>query len=337
MTFNLVTGASGFIGGHLARSLVEQGQRVRCLVRKTSNIEHLRDLDIEFVTGDILDPGKVAAAVAGVDRVYHVAGLVAAIRSVSLDEVNTQGTANVVRACAGQSQPPVLILVSSIAAAGPSVRGQLKTEADRAIPMSRYGHSKRGGEVAAELLADRVPTTVIRPGIVFGPGDRLLLPSFRAVRLTRLHAVPGMRPPPLSFIYVSDLVELLCKAADAGRRLPTKATRSNGEGYYFACAAEHPDYSQFGRMLRQAVGRRRAAIVSFPVPMPWIIAGAQEIASRVTGKPQPLNFDKIREALAESWACSGAAAVRDLGFQPTQPLSEQLQTTAQWYRDHGWL
>ena len=97
MTRNLITGASGFIGGHLARSLVKQGQQVRCLVRQTSKIDHLRDLDIEFVTGDILDPGVVAAAVAGVDRVYHAAGLVTAIRSVSFHEVNTKGTANVVR------------------------------------------------------------------------------------------------------------------------------------------------------------------------------------------------------------------------------------------------
>lgn len=337
MTINLVTGASGFIGGHLVRSLVEQGQRVRCLVRPTSDIDHLRDLDVEFLTGDVTDPASVAKAVDGVDRVYHVAGVVVALRSRTMMQVNTHGTDIVVKACASQTQPPVLVIVSSIAAAGPTTRGRLKTESDPSTPISNYGRSKRGGEVAAERLANKVPITVLRPGIVFGPGDRLLLPAFRAVRLTRLHVVPGMQPPPLSYIYVSDLVDLLCRAAESGRRLPARRPGHNGDGYYFACIPEHPNYCQFGRMLRHAVGRRHAPIVSVPEPVPTLIAGIQELAGLVTGTAQPLNVDKIREALVPSWACSGAAAARDIGLQPAKSLAERLRSTAQWYLDHNWI
>jgi nucleoside-diphosphate-sugar epimerase len=337
MTFNLVTGASGFIGGHLVRSLVERGQRVRCLVRSTSKTDHLRDLAVEYVTGDVTDRDSIAVAVRGVDRVYHAAGVVSALHSSTMTRVNTHGTDLVVKACARQSQPPTLVLVSSIAASGPTERGRIKTEADPVTPISNYGYSKRGAEVAAELLAGEVPITIVRPGIVFGPGDRLLLHAFRALRRMRVHVVPGLRPPPLSYIYVSDLVDLLCNAAESGGRLPAERAGHNGDGYYFACVSEYPNYCEFGRMLRRAVGRRFAPIVSVPEPLPTLVGSLQEIAGRLTGSAQALNLDKIREAMVPSWACSGAAATRDIGLNPAMPLAERLQATAQWYLEHGWL
>jgi nucleoside-diphosphate-sugar epimerase len=337
MTINLVTGASGFIGGHLVRSLVEQGQQVRCLIRSTSKTDHLQGLDVEYVVGDVMQADSVAKAVTGVDRVYHAAGVVSALLGKTMMQVNTHGTHTVARACANQTSPPVLVVVSSIAASGPTERGKVKTESEPSVPVSEYGRSKRGGEVAAEMLAGQVPITVVRPGIVFGPGDRLLLPAFRAVRSMRVHVVPGMRPPPLSYVYVEDLVKLLGNAARSGRRLPAERQRHNGDGYYFACAPEYPNYSEFGRMLREAVGRRFAPIVHLPEPLPTLFASLQEVAARVTGTAQPLNRDKIREALVQSWACSGAAAARDIGFHPTKSLAERVRTTAQWYIDHGWL
>jgi nucleoside-diphosphate-sugar epimerase len=272
-----------------------------------------------------------------VDRVYHVAGVVSALNNSTMARVNTHGTDLVVKACAGQDHSPVLVLVSSIAASGPTERGRVKTETDPITPISNYGRSKRGGEVAAELRAGEVPITIVRPGIVFGPGDRLLLHAFRAVRRMRVHVVPGLRPPPLSYIYIDDLVQVLCNAAESGRRLPATPAGHNGDGYYFACVSEHPNYHEFGRMLRRAVGRRFAPIVSIPEPVPTLVGSLQELAGRLTGSPQALNLDKIREAMVQSWACSGAAAVRDIGLSPAKTIAERLQTTAQWYREHGWL
>jgi nucleoside-diphosphate-sugar epimerase len=334
----LVTGATGFIGGHLTHSLVERGHRVRCLVRKTSNIDPLRRLHVECVEAHLLDHEGLAQAARGVDCVFHLAAVTSAFRRATLMEVNGQGCGNVASACAAQPNPPVLVVVSSIAAAGPTRRGSIKTEHAPPNPISNYGRSKRAGELAAAHYADRVPITVVRPGIVFGAGGMEMLPMFRSIDRLRIHAVAGLHSPPLSVIHVSDLVELLDRAADRGQRVAAAAhNHACGRGYYFACRGEYPDYFEFGRLLHQALGHRYTSFVHFPEPIPWLFGGVGELLGRVRGKPQSLNIDKIREAVAPSWACSCEAARRDLDFAPRQTLLEQLRHTAGWYRDHGWL
>jgi nucleoside-diphosphate-sugar epimerase len=334
----LVTGATGFIGTHLTRRLVELGHAVRCLVRQKSNRAPLSDLDIEWIPGDLSDPLGLARAMRGVDRVFHLGGLTSAFRRSALMRVNGQGSAHVAWACAAQPSPPELIFVSSVAAAGPAPDHRPRTEQDPARPVSNYGRSKRAGELAVEQFADRVPITIVRPGIVFGEYGREMVLMFRYVYRFRTHAVPGLKPFPLSVIYVADLVDLLLSAADRGRRLaPGGSAAVAGQGYYFACLPECPDYLQFGRLLQQAMERSAVLYLYFPEPFPWLVGGVHELWDRLRGVTTNLNLDKIREAMAGSWACSCAAAQRDLAFQPGQPLVEQLRATANWYRQHGWL
>ncbi len=338
MAVTLVTGATGFIGNHLTRKLVSDGHRVRCLVRAVSRTERLSDLDVELVEGRLGDPSSVARAVQGVERVYHLAGLTSATHRSRLMQVNGWGTWHVVHACAQQPDPPELVYVSSIAAAGPCGRCEVRTEQDPPRPISHYGHSKRAGEVAVEQFANRVPTTVVRPGIVFGELDRELLPMFWSIERLRLHAVAGYRSPRLSVIHVADLVELLVRAGTDGQRLADRSnSHSPAQGYYFACRPEYPDYLEFGRLLQQALGRRYVTYLLVPQPWPWLVGGVGDLLGRVRGRSISLNVDKMREALAESWACCCQAAQRDLAFQPQRSLVQQLRATANWYREHGWL
>ena len=274
----------------------------------------------------------------GVEQVFHLAGRTSACRRSTLMRANGHGTLYVTQACAQQATPPLLIHVSSIAAAGPADRGQLRREEDRPRPISHYGHSKRAGEVAVERLAHQVPTTIVRPGIVFGEGGRETLPIFQSLYRFRLHAVAGYGSPPLSVIHVADLVELLERAAAQGSRLPPPSpAKLPGKGVYFACRPEYPDYLQFGRMVQRAVGRRFVSYLLCPNPLPWLVGGLGSLAGCLRGHSGSLNFDKIREATVPSWACCCEAARRDLGFQPRRPLPEQLRDTAQWYLEHGWL
>jgi nucleoside-diphosphate-sugar epimerase len=333
----LVTGATGFVGTNLVPALVGRGDRVRCLVRFPQRAKSLDELGAELVVGDLDEKAALAQAVAGIDVVYHLAALTKHIDPRVMYRVNQIGTANLMQACAELPQPPVVVVVSSVAAAGPIPRGQIRTEADPPAPMSIYGKSKYAGEQAAEEVADRVPVTIVRPGAVFGPHDTGFLQVFRALRLLRGHGAVGLRPPPMTWIYVGDLVEIMLRAAERGRRVPAGGNGQPGQGRYFAAAPEYPTWAEMGRIVRPMLRRPYAPMIRIPGPIAWSVAGVNEVVGRLRGKALWLNYDKIREALVTSWACSGEAAQRELDFTPPRSLAERMEETIAWYRTEGWL
>ncbi|MHC4179811.1 MAG: NAD-dependent epimerase/dehydratase family protein [Planctomycetota bacterium] len=334
----LVTGANGFIGAHLAERLVARGDQVTCLVRKTSQVDRLRWLDARRCYGDVTDPGNLPALVAGFQIVYHLAGRNQAFRRERFLQVNHQGARNVARACAEQSTPPVVVWVSSLAAAGPASNGRLRTEAEPPVQVSHYGRSKRAGEQAAEEFADRAPITIVRPPMVFGEADWQALAIFKPVARFGIHVVPGLGRDRFSLIHVADLVNLMILAAERGTRLkPAGKRQTSSEGYYFAACGEHPTYSELGRMIGTALGIRRVLVLPSPPVATWIVGAAAEAISRGYRRPFSFNLDKAREARAGSWLCSPQRAVDELGFSVAAPLTERLRQTARWYRENGWL
>ena len=265
---------------------------------------------------------------AGQEIVYHLAGCTQALDPRHFYRVNQRGVANVAQACAGQTTPPVLVSVSSLAAAGPATDGRPKTEADRAAPVSHYGHSKRAGERAAEAFADRVPITIVRPPIVLGEADRMGLPLFRSIARFGVHMVPGLRPPAL----LADPRRRPGAIADPGRRArPASAAararpESHGpQGYYFAACEEDPTYADLGRMVGEALGRRLVVVIPTATPLVWMVAVAGEAISRIRHDPLFMNLDKAREITAGNWLCSARAAAEQLGFAVGAPLIERLR------------
>ncbi len=334
MSTVVVTGATGFIGSHLVEELVRRGKRVRCLVRADSKLELLRSLNVEVVAVGLEEVEPLCAAVQSADVVYHLAGVIRAFHRRDFYRVNQQGTANLTAACARQSNVPRLVLVSSIAASGPCSRGQLRLESDPPNPQSHYGRSKLAAEEEAAKLADRVPLTIVRPGVVFGPRDTGFVQIIQAIRNFYCHLSPGLSPPALSYIHVGDLIELLLVAAERGKRVPAGGGQ-HGVGRYFAVAPEYPTYAELGYLLRRMLGRYHAPVIPVIAPLAYALGGASELIGNIKGRPQELCIDKIRDALASSWACSGEAAKRELGFLPAKTLPQRLQETIDWCRANG--
>lgn len=333
----LVTGASGFIGAHLAAALAARGDEVACLVRASSSLARLEGVPVRPVLGDCTDPSSLASAVAETDQVYHLAGVTKSLSIEGFRRVNELGVANLVEACARQTSPPTVVVVSSLAAAGPAPADRLRHEDDPPQPVSRYGRSKRAGELAAQAWAHQVPISVVRPPIVFGEGDTSMLEMIRPIMRLGVHAVPGRGRARFSLVHAADLVQALLLAAERGVRLePPSEGQHSSTGYYYVAADEHPTYGDLGRLVAAAVGRR-VLVLPLPPAATWIGGAGSELLWRMTGRSRIFNLDKAREALAGSWACTPERAREQLGFAPAADLPSHMQRTIDWYRAQGWI
>jgi nucleoside-diphosphate-sugar epimerase len=267
--------------------------------------------------------------------VFHLAGLVKAVRPADFARVNAGGVESVAAACANRVERPVLIVVSSLAAAGPCAAGQPRVEGDSPAPVSAYGRSKLAGELAAARHAGEMEITIVRPPIVFGPGDRGVLEMFRPIARRGIHVVPGRQERRVSLIHVADLVALLLLAAGKGERL--RPDGAPGQGIYFIAAQEDLTYAELGQAMATALGRNRTTVVRLPGPLMRLIGLCGDALGRVRQRPGWVNSDKMAEALAGSWTCSSAKARGQLGWSPAATLADRLRETAQWYRQAGWL
>ena len=332
----LVTGASGFIGVHLVRRLVARGDRVTCVVRASSNIAALRNAGAELVICDVSDRVAMSGAIAfaKVQQVFHLAGLVRALRFADFLRVNADGVEAVAGACADQPAPPTLVVVSSLAAAGPSTVDRPRLESDSPSPVSDYGKSKLAGERAAIKFAGSVPITIVRPCVVFGPGDRGVLEMFKPIARSGIHVVPSGPERRVSLVDVADVVECLLLAAEKGERLP--AEQKPGQGIYFV-ADEEMTYPQFGGAIAVALAKKPPRIVRLPQGVMKLTGRIGDVISTVTRRAGWVGSDKISDVLAGSWTCSSAKAREQLGWAPAMPLAVRLRATGEWYRRARWL
>ncbi|EAQ82681.1 NAD-dependent epimerase/dehydratase family protein [Blastopirellula marina] len=334
-----VTGATGFIGRYLCRRLVADGHSLRCAVRQTSATEPLEQLGVELVEVDLSNPHDLEQAIEGCEAIFHVAGLICATAPEKLFHVNRDGTRRIVEAAAAQTNPPTVLYISSLAAVGPSRTEHKKRPDHFPKPVSNYGRSKRAGERQAELVADRVPITIVRPSIVFGGENREMLPMFQAIHRFGVHPMPSAELR-LSLIHVDDLIELMLIALAAGMRIRARReanAKYDGVGYYFAADEDQPTYEELGGLLGQALGVDNVRTQEMPKLALWTTATLSELAGNAIGHPSILNRDKIREATAGDWICDITNTQEQLGFSPARSLQDRLRQTADWYREAGWL
>ncbi|MDR2170366.1 MAG: NAD(P)-dependent oxidoreductase [Planctomycetaceae bacterium] len=336
---SLITGASGFIGYHLVRRLRLDVGEIRCLARVGSDISFINFPDVEIAYGDLSDVSSLEKAVKGCDVVYHLAGRVRAVNRRDFMLANCGGTQNLLTAISKLESPPVLVYVSSVAAAGPSGCDFVKVESDISAPVTDYGFSKLAAECCVAQFCERAPCSIVRPGIVFGGADKMSLALFRTVQRLGICPVPGWRVLRYSWIHGADLSELLLSVANCGERVDANVVDKNmpsGVGLYYAASNDGEKLSDVGKMIGKSFGRNGAWTVHCPPLTILAISTFYEIKKLLTKKNVPYDWAKAIES-KNNWRCSPKKSQLQLNFKINKTMEERIQETTNWYKENKWL
>ncbi len=322
----LITGATGFVGSHVAEAISGRAPHIRALVRSSSRRQHLEHHGIEPVLASLEDIDSVCRAIEGADVVVHMAAALRAHSEAEFERVNAQGTTTIVEAIRRVARRPKrLVYLSSLSAVGPARNGKPVTAVDEPRPLTAYGRTKLAGERISAQLTPETEVVILRAPAVYGPRDRDVFEFFRLASWGVM-PVPTGPSRPLQMIH----------AADLARAVALAATADTLSGVYHIAEQRAYDWEEVGRLVGKAVGRN-ARPLRLPAGLIELAGLVSETASRLVGKPAIFTRDKARELLAPGWLCETDAARAAFGFKAAIPLEEGLIQTANWYRAHGWL
>jgi len=308
-----VTGATGFVGGHLLAALLASGQRVRVLVRDVARLspEIERDNDLlEIVEGDLDDGTALEKLLTGAGAVIHCAGAIAALNGQGFFKVNQTGAENVAKAAVAAGVER-FIHVSSLTAREPH--------------LSDYAASKQAGEDSVAANFPQENLIIVRPPAIYGPGDKETLRLIRA--LTKPVAIlPGRADQKISLMYVCDLADLLVHLVDSkqggGAVFEVDDGRTGGYGF-----------QEIVELAAKAQDRTMPLVL-----LPRLLVGLAGVvtlaAAKLFGKPAVLSPAKVRELYHSDWAARGALIK---GWQAKVQFGEGFGLTLDWYRQNGWL
>jgi len=305
-----VTGATGFIGRHIVKALTKAGYAVRALARRLPAPEDEGADGVSWVLGSLGDDAALRSLVKGATLVVHCAGAIRAANRAGFLAVNADATRRFAEIAAAEDSPPRFVYLSSLAAREPR--------------LSPYAASKRAGEQALRPLRDRLPTVILRPPAVYGPGDMETLRIFRmAARGFLLRPmVDGAR---LSLVHALDVAAAVMVAGSV-ENLPTDPVEfDDGRlgGYTWEDVA-------------QAAGsalRTTPRLISVPAPFLYA-AGALASLGSVFRGPSVLSWSKVPELLHPDWV----AGTTDLqGYKPSWNINHGFKDAVNWYASRGLL
>lgn len=321
----LVTGSTGFVGGHLVDRLLARGDSVTALVRTPARAAGLASRGVRLVKGDLADGRALADAAADCNVVYHVAALTGAVNEAEFLAANRDGTASVRDAVKSAGNVARIVLVSSMAAGGPSRRDAPRGVAGDDAPVTMYGRSKLAAE---QVLRDgTVPHVVVRPPTVYGPRDRdNLLAIFKAARLG-VAPIFGDGTMQISMVHVEDLADALVHAG----------TTDDLDGRTFY--VNHPEVTTTAELVRE-IGRqvgRNPTLIPIPRWLAHTALSATGGLAALLGRKTILRADKTHEFFQEAWTADPGDFIAATGWLPRFDCANGLAHTAAWYRSEGWL
>ena len=324
----LVTGATGFTGGHLARALVARRHAVRALVREPGSATASLSSDgVELVSGDLQDRRALDAATVGIDVVYHIAAIYrqAGISDRTYHAVNAGAVGQLVEAAARGGARRV-VHCSTV-----GVHGDIEhPPADESAPLKpgdAYQVTKLEGEVLAREAGQRtgIEVTIVRPSGIYGPGDRRLLKLFGGIARRRWVTL-GSGKIYYHLTYIDDLVQGFIRCGEQ----PAAANRT-----YILAGGEVTTLNELVRIVAEVAGVPTPTL-HLPVWPVWMAGAACEAICVPFGIEPPLYRRRV-DFFTKSRAFDIARARAEIGFAPEVGLKDGIGRTLEWYRAHGWI
>ena len=323
----LVTGASGFIGGHIVDQLLDEGHEVAALVRKTSDTTHLREREVPLVVGDVTAPETLDAACEGMDWVFHTAAVVGNYGSWShYRDVGVGGTRNMINA-ASNAGVDRFVHLGSIAVYGTRPRGQAFTEEtpyDR--KPERWNHYVRE-KVQSEILLwrahdeGRIQATSIRPSVVLGPRDLTATPRTLAVLRHPLGSLVGDGANRMPCVVVEELAEASVRAASTDVEV--------GRAYNLS-GAEPITQQEYMDALAEAAGLKPKTRTS-PEWMAMGMSTALEGVYRLLGRESEPFVTRLVIAIAgHDYEIDCSRAKEELGWEGSADYVDAIQRSVEW-------
>jgi len=323
----LVTGATGFVGAAVARALIARGERVVLLARKDSPRGNVEGLDAEVVIGDLRDAASLAAAMRGVERLYHVAAdyRLWAPDPNEIIEANRVGVGNIMNAAAraGVSR---IVYTSSVATLKLNLEGRPVDETSPARPEQAIGAYKKSKTIAERLVEKMIaeqglPAVIVNPSTPIGPRDIKPTPTGRLIVEAANGKMPGYVDTGLNLVHVEDVAAGHIAAMERGRI---------GERYILG--GQDAPLGALLCEIAELVGRR-PPLLKIPRAPLFPFAYAAEAVARITRKEPFATVDALRMAKYRMYF-SSAKAERDLGYS-ARPYREALIDAVAWFRRQG--
>lgn len=326
----LVTGATGFVGTHLTLRLLSEGHTVYALARTPSKITTAHE-NLILIKGDLNHPvlSWLNELPTDLDCCIHTAGIVHSYTPEEFIQVNAYGTKYLVESLkAIYPDKFKFILISSLAAAGPSNLGEKKDESQIDFPVSLYGRSKKEAE---NFLKEMTPKTwlssIVRPPMVIGPGDVAVLDIFKMVK-SRLIILPGLNSKikEYSFVCVTDLVETITKLAQSEQTLMLYSS--------------YPKTITFKDLIEEIKKQMKIRwIIYLPIPLfiVRILSYLLYLFYQLKKHNTRLTPDKIYELEAMAWTCDSTKSQASLSQTYRYDLNRTVSATLKDYKDRHWL
>jgi nucleoside-diphosphate-sugar epimerase len=323
----VVTGANGFVGSHLVDYLITKNFEVRCVVRKSSNLQWLQGKDVKIFDCGLFDKNGLREAFKSVNYIFHVAGVVKAKNEEGYFKGNVEATKVLLEVAAEvKDQIKKFVVVSSQTVSGPSIDAKPVTEDMKPNPLTTYARSKLKQEQAALSYKDIFPVTICRAPAIYGERDTEIFIYFQTFS-KGLTTTIGFDKKELSLLHVADLAE--------GLYLASVSDKSNGE-IYFISSEKFYNWDEVGAITSKVLGKK-AFRIKIPHFIVFIIAAFAQFFAMFSSKPATLNIEKAKDLTQRFWICNTSKAMRELGYRQKVSVEEGIKRTCEWYKQMKWI